>query len=202
VNGEQVKNNLVIIFAKTPEIGKVKTRLAKDLGDEKAKEVYEEILHNLVRSLSLSNAFDLCLYISGDSDYFTHHFPRVVVKEQSSGDLGKRMHTAFSSELKEYEKVIVIGSDCPEISIELLEETFQAFNQVVLGPATDGGYYLIGLSRPVQIFDNIEWSTSTVFEKTIKKINEQQLECILLGKKPDIDTIDDYRYYKEKGLVS
>jgi rSAM/selenodomain-associated transferase 1 len=107
------------------------------------------------------------------------------------------MHHAFCAEFnKDYSSIVMIGTDCPDLEEENITEAFELLksNQLVLGPAHDGGYYLIGLSSPrEELFSGIEWSTSSVFEKTLEIAKIAQLSAGILPTKQDIDTFDDLK---------
>jgi len=113
---------------------------------------------------------------------------------QSEGDLGIKMKKAFNHVLQIHSKAVIIGSDCPEISSEIIEDAFKKLDEFdcVIGPTTDGGYYLLGMKKfnPL-LFENIEWSTDKVFKQTQMKLNEAQQNYSLLVTLTDVDTIDD-----------
>ena len=115
--------NLLIIFAKNPKSEKVKTRLAKVIGDEKATESYKKILDGLLENHTNNANYDLKVYYTGKKDYFLDFTNHLV--EQKGADLGKKMYNAFCEELKKYEKVIIIGSDIPEINEKNITDAFE-----------------------------------------------------------------------------
>jgi len=187
--------NLLIIFAKRPEAGKVKTRLAASVGDEKALEIYLKLLqhtHNVADKVAADKAvfysdkihdFDLL-------DYFK--FPKAV---QTGDDLGERMKNALALGFrKAYNKVILIGSDCITITPEIIEEAFFQLdeNDVVIGPAEDGGYYLIGMKKKCDtIFEDKVWSTSDVLLDTVLDLKKLNLKYHLLETLNDVDEEKD-----------
>lgn len=191
----------LIIFVKNAELGKVKTRLARDIGEEKALEVYLELLEH-TRNIAAPLHHDKYVYYSGfipQQGPFVNSgfYPRL----QKGADLGERMANAFGELLgMGYKKVVIIGSDCLELETEYLEKAFEclAFRDYIIGPAEDGGYYLLGMkTADPGIFKNIEWSTSEVYKKTVAYIRNQNRDFHKLPALSDIDTIDDLRKVKK-----
>lgn len=188
-----MKKNVVVLFAKRPVIGKVKTRLAQSLGHKKALHVYTKMLDHMCHTV-VNKAFDAVLYWDssvGDSDWIMSY--AISCYEQRGKDLGERMYNASKEMLALYEKVLIIGVDVPEINEMLLNEAFKALDthDVCIGPTQDGGYYLIGMKQPHTIFDRIQWGSSVVFEKTIEYLRVHSLRYALLKELRDIDTQDD-----------
>lgn len=185
-------NELMIVFVKNPVSGKVKTRLAKDIGDEKALEVYRQLIGRTKTAAAHARA-DVMFYFSHDLDDTI--WPKSKSAIQQGEDLGQRMRTAFEEGFKKgYDRICLIGSDLPDISSQLIDQAFQslAFMDTVIGPSVDGGYYLIGLKRLIpEIFENIEWSTNKVLEQTLEKLTKKKESYFLLETKNDIDTLED-----------
>ncbi len=190
------KRNGLIIFSKYPQYGKVKTRLAATIGNEKAIKFYNVCAKHL---------FDAAAALNGDTEIFLYFYPQNELKKikewvskdfnylpQSNGDLGTKMNRSFNEAFaKGMEKVVIVGTDIPDVDSELLKKAFDELERhdVVIGPTYDGGYYLLGLKKPVpSIFRNIEWSTHHVFDQTLKKLRELGLKPKLLNKLHDIDT--------------
>lgn len=188
-------DNAIIIFVKKPVLGKVKTRLAATIGNEKALDIYRELVAHTLETVKKITA-DKFIYFSDDIDstigYSNIPFYKAL---QGGNDLGERMKNAFTDVLSNfYRKVIIVGTDCPGINAELLQTAFDklANADIVIGPATDGGYYLLGMkSLQPPLFKNIQWSTSTVLEKTIKCCKENKLNYHLLPELSDIDEEKD-----------
>jgi rSAM/selenodomain-associated transferase 1 len=185
----------LIIFVKNPVEGEVKTRLASSLGDKKALEVYQQLLKITAGAVEDVNAEKLVSYsgyIEKRDDFDEQRFKKTI---QKKGDLGEKMKHAFRAGFDDgFNRVVLIGSDCPEISKRLIDEAFKELTEAdsVIGPSDDGGYYLIGLSRFIpEIFDDIEWSTSTVFSSTINALNDVGATYRVLKKLNDIDTESD-----------
>lgn len=187
--------NLLIIFAKKPELGKVKTRLAATIGDEKALEIYLKLLQHTYKEAYKVKA-DKAVFYSDKVhdfdmlDYFK--FPKAV---QSGSDLGEKMKNAFSLGFRRaYEKVVLIGSDCPTVTDEIIENAFRALDNhdAVLGPAEDGGYYLVGIKEPNnELFENKLWSTSDVLLDTVLDLKKQNKSYHLLQTLNDVDVEAD-----------
>lgn len=182
----------LLVFAKAPLPGKVKTRLARAMGDEKAAEIYGrmgraiiEAMHggDFETSVVYSPPEALCAIRAwlGDS-------PRLV--PQAEGDLGQRMDTAITQALETSRRVCLIGTDSPDLDAARVTEAFAALGEadVVLGPARDGGYYLIALSEPhPELFEEIPWSTDRVLESTLARAGAAGLEVRLLETLVDVD---------------
>ena len=185
----------LIIFVKNPIEGEVKTRLASSLGEKKALDVYHKLLKITAGAVEDVNAERLVSYsgyIEESDDFDEQRFEKTI---QKKGNLGEKMKDAFKSSFENgFNRIVLIGSDCPEISKSLIEEAFNKLNKTdsVIGPSDDGGYYLIGLSRFIpEIFDNVEWSTSSVFSSTIKTLDDVGATYHQLKKLNDIDTESD-----------
>ena len=180
-------------------LGKVKTRLAETIGNEKALDCYSQMIAYTHEQLQKVDA-DIHLYFS---EFIEPSPPQNWhVQTQKGEDLGEKMNNAFL-DLKSngYDQIIIIGTDCLELNNELIHEAFESLNSTdyVLGPATDGGYYLLGLTELNDVlFLNKAWSNDKVFQTAIDTIQQQNKTVFLLEKLSDIDTFDDLRAYQEK----
>tara|TARA_B110000211_G_C14024959_1_gene529369 strand:+ start:325 stop:924 length:600 start_codon:yes stop_codon:yes gene_type:complete len=186
----------VIVFVKNPELGKVKTRLAKSIGDEGALKVYKFLLKFTEDLIRNSRAEQLFLY---------HHEEIIEANKwdvlncenrmQSKGDLGDKMQSAFEYVFsKGFNHVVILGSDCLEITPEILNNSFLELEKSdsVIGPAKDGGYYLLGLNKMIpEIFNDMPWSRSSLFEETLKGIESKKLNYKLLPILSDVDYLQD-----------
>lgn len=185
--------NLLLIFTRNPELGKVKTRLAKSVGDETALEIYRFLL-NKTKNISSKVKADKAVYYSvkiRDNDIWDSS---IYQKHQQKGDdLGIRMLNAFQNGFDSgYQKIIIIGSDLYDLSYTEIDNAFNQLeqNDVVLGPAKDGGYYLLGLkTMHSSIFKNKAWGTETVREDTLANLSNKKVK--LLALKNDIDVYED-----------
>ena len=187
----------IITFIKNPRLGKVKTRLANDLGKHEALRIYLKLLENTRSVVEPLKAKKFLFY----SDEVTHSdmwSSKIFDKHvQRGNDLGSRLQHATDLVFnKSFSKVLIIGSDCPDLSTEILQKAYRILDKkdIVIGPANDGGYYLIGMkSLHSQLFDLTEWSTATVFKETIHKIQQQELSWSELPTLIDIDTMEDFK---------
>lgn len=191
----------LIIFVKNPVLGKVKTRLAAAIGNEKALEVYLELLE-ITRSECLKTACTRNIFYSdeiADDTWDNDHFNKFV---QQGNDLGARMNNAFEQVFAlGAQKALIIGSDCPQLSSNLLEEAFSFLDEkdAVIGPATDGGYYLLGMKKPrPYLFENKEWSTDSVFASTISDFEANRISYHRLEELSDLDTVNDLHLLKSR----
>lgn len=188
----------VIIFIKNPALGKVKTRLAATIGDEAALVVYHK-LSQRAREVALALDVPRHLFYSDfidDNDAWDNAL--FIKKQQAGQDLGERMHLAFVDILQTSSKAVIIGSDCPLLTPEIVQLALDQLEQYpfVLGPALDGGYYLLGMRKPApELFENMEWSTEDVAKITMERIAESGTSCYLLPVLPDIDVEEDWQKY-------
>ena len=184
--------NLLIIFAKNPVLGRCKTRLAKGIGPENALAVYRILLQHTAqttRSLKVDKEVFYTDFIDHEDSWDSTIFKKGL---QRPGDLGQKMQAAFEAGFKKgYQKIVLIGTDLISLEASDIEKAFKALdsNTVIFGPALDGGYYLIGLSQmKPELFKNIPWSTPEVLTKSLEKIDHTYQ---LLQIKNDIDTEED-----------
>ncbi|MDG2431325.1 TIGR04282 family arsenosugar biosynthesis glycosyltransferase [Flavobacterium sp.] len=190
-----MNKNLILIFTRNPELGKVKTRLAATIGDENALEIYIQLLEH-TKKVALETSYDRqVLYsvaINHDDMWEATAFQK---KLQVGTDLGERMHNAFQGGFDAgYEKIVIIGSDLIALESADIDKAMQKLddNDIVIGPAEDGGYYLLGMKNiPDNIFKNKEWGTDTVLKDTLLDI--ASLNYHLLEEKNDIDTYEDIK---------
>ncbi len=184
----------IIVFLKNPVLGKVKTRLAKTLGDTEALSIYQKLANHTISEVKKTKV-DAFYYYSENVDNIFNHPAKSSVKVQVPGDLGLRMMKAFEGLFqKGYQQLIIIGSDCPGISSDLLNDAFKHLSivDVVIGPARDGGYYLLGMNElHPNLFQNKKWSTPSVFDDTLKDIRALSLNYAQLETLNDIDTEQD-----------
>ncbi len=186
----------LIIFVKNPIIGKVKTRLAAKVGDEKALQIYLELLAH-TRSIVNSVAADKFIFYSDAHDN-NDLWPNTIYnkKNQLGNNLGERMHNAFNELFAAgYQKVFIIGSDCLELNAAIINQGSKELetSDVVIGPARDGGYYFLGMKKiHTALFENIDWSTEKVLTQTIAVCDNKQFPYTLLPVLNDIDEEADW----------
>lgn len=190
-NYKMSSKQAIILFTKNPELGKVKTRLATTIGDEKALAIYKKLLQH-TREIVTPLEVDKILFYSDtiiqNDNWSTAIFMKKV---QVGNDLGERMNHAFQMVFNlGYESACIIGSDCYELNTTIIAEAFESIKRknMVIGPTFDGGYYLLGMNKlHSSIFKNIEWSTETVFDDTMKEVENLNLSSHILTKLTDID---------------
>lgn len=183
--------NALIIFVKNPIEGQVKTRLATTIGNSAAVAVYKQLLQHTF-TITQHVAVDKFVFYG---DYVNENdvWLNTIYKKQlqQGNDLGERMKHAFQLLLNSgYDKVIIIGSDCYELTQQILEEAFDELiiSDAVIGPCNDGGYYLLGMKQLMpELFDNIAWSTNNVLPTTIDILKKSQLQFELLQTLNDVD---------------
>jgi len=184
----------LIIFIKNPVLGTVKTRLAKTEGDEVALTIYKDLMDKC-KSETLKVDANRYLFYSQEVKEDNWSQKKFIKKVQSNGDLGDKMKGAFTEVFSDGEsKTLIIGSDCYDLTSEIIEEAFETLNgnDIVLGPANDGGYYLLGMkSYHAELFEGIDWSTDVVLKQTIQKARNSKLSVIKLEELIDIDNIYD-----------
>ena len=194
----------LIIFAKLPRPGAVKTRLGASVGIGAASKVYAEIAEHAFSVGERLAATGMDVYIfyepAANEEEIRFWIKRpFTFMPQHGQTLGDRMQHGFEHTFSSgAARTVIIGSDIPELSVHTIELAFAALDRydVVLGPAADGGYYLLGMSAPVkELFGGIPWSTSAVLEKTLQKLREFSLTWSLLPVLSDIDTEEDYHAY-------
>ncbi len=191
----EIKENLLLIFVRNPELGRVKKRLAAKIGDEAALKVYE-ILLNHTASMTKDLHCQKIVFYSEKVEKGDIWQDEIFQKKKQHGqDLGERMKNAFDESFRAgFKNIIIIGSDLLELQKGDLEAAFLRLEKAdfVIGPAEDGGYYLLGMkSLKSAIFEDIEWGTNTVFQKTIQKLGNVEVE--ILEEKNDIDDFEDVK---------
>ncbi len=192
--------NLIIIFTKNPIEGKVKTRLAKTIGAKNAVEIYKLLIEQtqiVTKNLNCEKHVYYADFTNLDDSWDNKLYTKKI---QIGDDLGHRMENSFKEGFElGFEKIVIIGTDLWDLQKSDIELAFKSLDNsdVCIGPAIDGGYYLLGLKNkiPLNIFKNKEWSTSTVFSDTLNDI--KNLKVSLLNPKNDIDEIDDLLSIKE-----
>ncbi|GAB5410121.1 MAG: TIGR04282 family arsenosugar biosynthesis glycosyltransferase [Balneolaceae bacterium] len=190
-------NNTLKIFVKNPEIGKVKTRLAATVGDKEALKVYYSLLSytkELVLKVEAEKEVWYSEFIDTSDLWNNEGFTK---KKQEGEDLGARMKKAFQDSFLKDEQahVILIGSDCAELEEDHLKNAFEHLRDtdVVIGPAKDGGYYLVGMSKFLpELFEGVRWSTSEVLQQTMEKIKRLSVSYYLLEALNDVDNSQDW----------
>jgi rSAM/selenodomain-associated transferase 1 len=207
---------ILVAMAKKPEKGKVKTRLCPPLSQEQAMNLYRNFLIDKIEQISkVKNVLPVLAFTPGSAEKF---FREIVSKNfklipQNGLDLGERLTNVFKELFSDnFEQIVIIGSDSPTLPTSFIEKSFFLLNKrgidVVLGPCYDGGYYLIGLKSFISsLFREISWSTSKVYDETIKRIEISDLRLATLPVWYDVDSMDDLKrlikeIFYEKNSVS
>jgi rSAM/selenodomain-associated transferase 1 len=216
----------LIIFTRYPVPGKTKTRMIPALGEQGAADLHSRMAeYTLLNLLTLwcDKSLEIGIYYSGGDRALMQNWLNPIISSfcenhshsrinpisyhaQIGEDLGKRMQGAFEDGFNhKIEKMIIIGTDCPDLSQNLIEEAFWALNSqdVVLGPANDGGYYLIGLSQSFpMLFKHIDWGSDRVLAQTKKIIKQENLSVYDLPVLTDVDRPDDLYIWESKKFFS
>lgn len=193
--------NAVVLFARDPVLGKVKTRLSPFLDDETILQLYTCFLHDSLDKIRQVENADLFIGISpsNQSGFFTG-MPgsdmRIFVQEGK--ELGDKMRRAIQDRFAEgYERVVIIGSDSPSLPVSYIERALASDKDMVLGPSTDGGYYLIGMKGALtEVFEGVTWGTEKVLQETCDHLVQNGVPLELLPVWYDIDGPDDLKFFK------
>jgi len=202
----------LLVFARTPIPGKVKTRLIADLGAQGASDLHCQLVSRALQRACASRGAQVQLWVAGDPlEAFVQHCAQrfdVPVFEQRGDDLGQRIASAFESASRQMSSkaagCVLIGTDCPAQTTDDLEQAAEALrsNDVVLQPAEDGGYVLVGLRRPQpKLFESISWGSSSVAQQTLARARSLGLTFHLLRTLPDLDSADDLKRARANGWI-
>ena len=186
---------LLLLFVRNPELGKVKTRLAAAVGPKKALDIYIRLLRH-TRQITERLPVQKRVYYAGwvaENDIWPN--AQYEKRLQPPGDLGEKMEAAFATAFAEgYTSVVIIGSDCLQLTPDILRQAYHELSRhdVVIGPALDGGYYLLGMKKLYSpLFRNKRWSTEHVFPDTLQDIQTLRLSYSLLPRLSDVDYVED-----------
>ena len=192
----------VILFARDPVEGQVKTRLSSLLDAPSILSLYCHFLRDSIEKICSVKDTDRFIGIASDpkTTYFdevSQSYP-VRLFVQKGEDLGERMRQAFADRFEEgYERVVIIGSDSPTLPVAYIAKALQSKKEVVIGPSTDGGYYLIGMQgKMIDIFGSVPWGTDCVLSETLNVLKGQPAEAELLPVWYDVDLPEDLRFLK------
>lgn len=192
----------LVLFAKDPVEGRVKTRLGALLDAKTTLNLYQHFLDDSIEKICSVAEVDRFIGIASapTSDFFDEVARRRPVRlfVQEGGNLGERMRRAFEDRFREgYERVVIIGSDSPTLPPGYIEQALRTEKEVVLGPSTDGGYYLIGMKGQVtDIFEGVPWGTHRVLAETLRVLQGQRAQAELLPVWYDVDLPEDLRFLK------
>jgi len=196
-------NKQLIVFIKSPEPGKCKTRLIPFLTAQQACEFYISLVSHCFKTIASLSDIDIALYIYPDTQHpfiqtLQLNHPLTLHKQQGN-NLGERMHHAIQCALKTHKQCVLIGTDCPVMDAAYINKAFKALHQhdMVLGPAKDGGYVLIGANKiQAELFANINWGSDAVLQQSLNNNNAAGYNTHLLNTLWDIDTPEDYLHYQ------
>ena len=213
-------NKALIIFIKNPKKGKVKTRIARTVGDDKALAIYLQLSKITRDNALILRGVNVYLfyddYINTNDEWSNDYFEKHL---QTGNDLGERMRNAFDFVLKKHASACIIGSDCPTLSVEIMQEAFEklAVYDTVLGPSTDGGYYILGIKNKENkgdnidssllkdlhhLFDDMVWSTENVLANTLSRIKKNHQTVFFLPELTDIDEEADWLIFQKNTQVN
>lgn len=194
---------VLLVFCKAPIAGQVKTRLQPSLTAEQAVAAHIQLTRFTLKRAFEQPLCDVQLYCAPDTQHaffqaFAVDYPLTLVKQEGA-DLGLRMLNAFKQALTSYRHVIVMGCDCPSLTYADLQQAFTALQNgydVVIGPAADGGYVLIGLNEPQEfLFESMPWGTNTVVSQTYLSAEQNGLTVFKLRQQWDVDYVDDWQRF-------
>lgn len=187
---------LIQIFAKAAVPGAVKTRLARDVGDAAALRIHQRLCRHVVEQCVAAGADGVEIWAALDSqDPFLHAFGLPVL-EQQGRELGTRLDFAMRHGLARHRRVVIVGADVYSLHAAYLQQALKALqtSEIVIGPAQDGGYVLVGASRSLPVvFQDIPWGTAEVMGATLDRLLSNMISFELLPERWDIDTLDDIR---------
>ena len=196
----------LILFTRYPEAGKTKTRLIPALGAQGAADLQKRMTEHVVAQIKIFLAVEDVaaeIHYAGGNDLLLQDWLTTALPclSQGGGSLGERLELAFSAAFASGAgRVVIVGSDCPGLNPANFAEAFAALasHDLVLGPATDGGYYLIGLTaQQPSLFTEISWGGSEVFETTRAKASSLQLTTHILEQLADVDRPEDLRHFSD-----
>ena len=193
--------NALVIFAKYPEPGRVKKHIGAEIGMEKSAELCRAFINDLIDENS-DKDYDVYLSFIGHEykEDYREMFPQAILYVQRGNDMTTNVQFSFEDLLDDYEKVALIGSDVPDLKSEMIIKAFNALElyDVVLGPCDDGGYYLVALKKPHDIFHGLPWGKQNLLDVQTEILKKKHLTFALLEKMPDVDNIDELKALKKR----
>ena len=195
---------VVLVFSKAPVPGSVKTRLLPELNADDAARLYRELLERTLNTVAASAMCDTQLWCTPDTNdpFFVECRDKyhVQLRLQSGRDIGERMYAAIAANLSDYRSVLLVGCDCPELQqadLVTARDKLASCYDAVLGPASDGGYYLIGMKAAHRdVFADISWGMNTVLSDTRERLRTLGLACYELPVRWDLDDAESLRKYR------
>jgi len=207
---DQKNRETILVFLRAPENGRVKTRLARDIGYEKALDLYKNFVQKTLLAVEKSGVDHRICFFPAERQAMVEDWlgQNHTYMHQAGKDLGHRMDNALSRVFSQgAQKAVLVGTDIPDISAHHLLTALDLLNKndVVIGPSLDGGYWLIGFQRDgycPDLFQQIDWGAETVFSATIEKCQANGLSTGILPVLRDIDTLEDLQFFQENNLGS
>ncbi|MFH1063541.1 MAG: TIGR04282 family arsenosugar biosynthesis glycosyltransferase [Candidatus Woesearchaeota archaeon] len=192
--------NALVLFAKFPEPGRVKKCIGKAIGMENSAGLCRAFINDLIEE-NQDKDYDLYLSFIGHEhkEQYRSMFPNAILYVQRGSNLSDNLQFTFEDLLDDYEKVVVLSCDVPQLSSQTVVKAFNALDsyEVVLGPAQDGGYYIIGMKKPQAIFEMMPWGTEDLLKAQMENLRKKGLPFVLLEKMYDVDTMEELRHLKE-----
>lgn len=196
----------IVMFIRAPQKGKVKTRLSRDVGPETALDLYKTFTEDMLQTITMAGVAASVHYHPHESRSAVADWlgPSFDYQAQRGEDLGQRMENAFCKSFEAgYRRVLLVGSDLPDLPVSVFHDAFAHLktHDAVIGPATDGGYYLIGFSSETffpEIFLQVSWGSRRVLAQTHGRFSQSGLSVYLLPKWCDIDDLNDLKAFQEK----
>jgi hypothetical protein len=192
--------NALVIFAKFPEAGKVKKKIGESIGMDVSAKLCEAFVQDLITEHK-DRDYDLYLSFIGHQHKETYKlmFPEAIMYVQRGKNLGENLYFTFEDLLDDYAKVAIIGCDVPNLKHETVLKAFNALESydAVFGPASDGGYYLIGMTAPNNVFEGLPWGKDALLEAQLNTLRMKKLTFVLLDEMIDVDTVDELRTLKK-----
>jgi rSAM/selenodomain-associated transferase 1 len=201
-------NNSLLVFARPPVAGQVKTRLAKSIGHEAALQVYRSLFAVTVKTAAASAADDIFIYVAGTTNHpwvrsLAQQYGATLARQRGS-DLGERMYNALAEQLEAEKQSVLIGTDCPVLTADYIDRTFAMLasgSNVVIGPAEDGGYVLVGANQVRrEWFSNIDWGTDRVFRQTREQIRKSGGSLAVMETLWDVDRHEDLLRWQSQAV--
>lgn len=203
------KSNAICVFVKNPVAGQVKTRMQPEVSPENARRIYQSMTEDLLDGLHQDHNTDIVIFFwppESENEIREWLGQEYSLVPQIGDDLGKRMSGAFDWAREHgFAKAIVIGSDIPDLDTQVVYDAFRRLDKVdvVLGPSSDGGYYLIGMKQPhPELFEGVSWGGPNVYQETTTIIRHRGLSIAVLDELDDMDTFLDLERFWQSGNAS
>ncbi|MBN1544293.1 TIGR04282 family arsenosugar biosynthesis glycosyltransferase [Candidatus Woesearchaeota archaeon] len=192
--------NALVLFAKFPEAGTVKKKIGRVIGMENSARLCESFIKDIIDK-NKDRDYDLYLSFIGHEhkEQYRTMFPHAILYVQRGMNLGENLSCTFEDLLDDYEKVVIIGCDVPDLPSAMIIKAFNALSSydVVLGPAEDGGYYLIGMKKAHDLFKELHFGTERLLDEQVRAVKDKGMTFVLLDELPDVDTVEELKHLKK-----